>query len=167
MQRTRTRLVLQQLFLLICTVILLGSCGGRENIEDGFFPPDSIQHKVPVIINQIPHDTQAYTQGLLYYNGFLYESTGLNCCSSIRKLDASSGMLVNRVDFSNKFQTTKYFGEGLARKENELVQLTWSEEMAFVWQFPGPYSTLLPEQLVRYYFQASRQASRCSSRQLE
>ena len=74
-----------------------------------------------------PHDTSAYTQGLLWWNGRLYESTGQYGTSDLRRLDPATGEVEQRVDIE-----AAYFGEGLARVGDELVMLTWKAQRAFV-----------------------------------
>lgn len=75
----------------------------------------------------IPHDPEAFTQGLLWWQGRLYESTGLRGASSLRRLHPGSGE-VERLAALPVF----FFGEGLARLEDRLVVLTWRGERAFV-----------------------------------
>src|SRR5215471_18702721 len=92
-------------------------------------PPGS---KVPVytyqIVNTYPHDRDAYTQGLEYVEGVLYEGTGLNGRSSIRKVKLETGEVLQRRDISNQ-----YFGEGITLWKGDLVQLTWVSETGFVY----------------------------------
>jgi glutamine cyclotransferase len=80
------------------------------------------------VINSYPHDPQAYTQGLIYRDGFLYESTGLQGRSSLRKVRLETGEVVQqrRVDQA-------HFAEGLADWKGQLVQLTWQSKVAFVY----------------------------------
>jgi glutamine cyclotransferase len=80
------------------------------------------------IVNTYPHDPNAYTQGLIYRDGFLYESTGLNGRSSLRKVKLESGEVVQqeRVD-------ARYFAEGLTEWNGRLIQLTWQTNIAFVY----------------------------------
>lgn len=80
------------------------------------------------IIKRFPHDKEAFTQGLLYHSGYLYESTGLYRNSSLRKVDLQTGKVVE-IKSLNK----NYFGEGLALHLNKLYQLTWKSEVAFVY----------------------------------
>ena len=75
----------------------------------------------------IPHDPEAFTQGLLWWQGRLYESTGLRGASSLRRLHPGSGE-VERLAALPVF----FFGEGLARSGDRLVVLTWQAERAFV-----------------------------------
>ncbi len=80
------------------------------------------------IVRSYPHDPQAFTQGLTYHDGHLYEGTGLAGQSSIRKVKLESGEVVQiqRLD-------PQYFGEGITIWQNALVQLTWQSEIGFVY----------------------------------
>jgi glutamine cyclotransferase len=80
------------------------------------------------IVRTLPHDPQAFTQGLLFYDGQLYESTGLHSRSSLRRVDPESGVVERKVDLP-----AEVFAEGLARVGGRLIQLTWQEGRAFVW----------------------------------
>ncbi len=75
------------------------------------------------IINEYPHDPNAFTEGLEYYDGYLYESTGEYGTSDIRKVDLISG----RVLQSQKLDAA-YFGEGLTILNNAIYQLTYREK---------------------------------------
>lgn len=83
----------------------------------------------PIILDRIPHDPEAFTQGLVYKDGFLYESTGLYGKSSLRKIDLN-GNIQLKVPF------TEGFGEGLALYNQELVQLSWREGLAVRYSYP-------------------------------
>lgn len=80
------------------------------------------------IINRYPHDPTAFTQGLIYRDGQLYESTGLHGQSSLRRIDLETGATIESVALADR-----YFGEGLERVGNQLVQLTWKNETALVY----------------------------------
>ena len=75
----------------------------------------------------LPHDPQAFTQGLLWWNGKLYESTGKRGKSELRKLDPTTGVVEQRVAIPVFF-----FGEGLALAGERLVMLTWQAQRAFL-----------------------------------
>jgi glutaminyl-peptide cyclotransferase len=75
-----------------------------------------------------PHDPAAYTQGLLWHEGTVFESTGLYGSSSLRRWELATGRILARVDLPGDL-----FGEGLARVGDRLVQLTWREGRALVW----------------------------------
>ena len=74
-----------------------------------------------------PHDTAAYTQGLIWSEGKLYESTGQYGRSDLRRLDPETGGVEQQVAISRAF-----FGEGLARADDRLIMLTWKAQRAFV-----------------------------------
>jgi glutaminyl-peptide cyclotransferase len=80
------------------------------------------------VVRTFPHDPAAFTQGLAYRDGFLYEGTGLKGQSSLRKIRLETGAVVQRVDLAPEF-----FGEGIALLKNEVVQLTWQSQTGFVY----------------------------------
>ena len=91
-----------------------------SNIE-----PEIMTYKV---ITEYKHDKNAYTQGLEFYNNQLYESTGLNGKSTLRKSDYKSGEILNivKLDF-------EYFGEGLTIINDKIYQLTWKNNIGFIY----------------------------------
>jgi glutamine cyclotransferase len=80
------------------------------------------------VVHAYPHDRQAYTQGLVFVDGHLYESTGLNGHSSLRMEDLESGRILQFHDVPSK-----YFAEGLTNWGSTLVQLTWQAHTALVY----------------------------------
>src|SRR5271168_666775 len=80
------------------------------------------------VVHAYPHDPEAFTEGLFYLNGFLYESTGLEGKSSVRKVDLSTGKVLQSRPID-----TKYFGEGIVAWDGKLVQLTWKSEIGFTY----------------------------------
>jgi len=80
------------------------------------------------IVNRYPHDPLAFTQGLVYHDGFLYEGTGLYGRSSLRKVNLDDGYVVEQVDLDARF-----FGEGIAILNERIFQLTWRERRGFVY----------------------------------
>lgn len=85
---------------------------------------------VPRIVAEYPHDTRAYTQGLLWADGGLYESTGEYGESSLRKVDLATGNAERMVSLPER-----YFGEGLALVGDSLLyQLTWQEQRCLVYR---------------------------------
>lgn len=80
------------------------------------------------VLQQLPHDTQAFTEGLAYSEGFLYESTGINGESSVRQVALNTGKTIKRYDLDKR-----YFGEGLALWGDKLIQLTYDTEVGFVY----------------------------------
>lgn len=80
------------------------------------------------VVRVYPHDRGAFTQGLVYHNGFLYESTGLEGQSTLRKVDLNTGQVLQRKDIARP-----YFAEGLAIRQGRAFQLTWLSEQGFVY----------------------------------
>lgn len=80
------------------------------------------------VVRVFPHDANAYTQGLVYHNGFLYEGTGLNGRSSLRKVKLETGEVVQKIDLA-----PDYFGEGITIYKKEILQLTWKAQTGFVY----------------------------------
>jgi len=80
------------------------------------------------VVRRFPHDTSAYTQGLLYAGGTLYESTGLYGHSQVRRVDLRSGRVLASVSLP-----ANRFGEGLALLGGRLFQLTWKEQVGYVY----------------------------------
>jgi glutamine cyclotransferase len=81
------------------------------------------------IVNIYPHDPSAFTQGLIYENGFLYEGTGLYGRSTLRKVELTTGKVLKLLPLSQD-----YFGEGLTSWKGALIQLTWKENKGFVYE---------------------------------
>jgi glutamine cyclotransferase len=110
--------------------LLLGAGARASSVADF-----ARRHDVPVydveITAEIPHDTASFTQGLLYLDGALYESTGLYGKSTLRQLDPSTGEVRRSVALDSDL-----FGEGLTDHGRELVQLTWQEGLALKWSLP-------------------------------
>jgi glutaminyl-peptide cyclotransferase len=80
------------------------------------------------VVKIYPHDRTAFTQGLVYVDGVLYEGTGLNGRSSIRKVRLENGEVLQeqRLD-------PKYFGEGIVVWKKSLIEVTWQAEIGFVY----------------------------------
>lgn len=80
------------------------------------------------VVNTYPHDQRAFTQGLIYYGGMLYESTGQYGESTLRKVDLKTGRVVQQNKLSEDF-----FGEGMTIFSDKIYQITWREGTAFVY----------------------------------
>ncbi len=80
------------------------------------------------VVNSYPHDSRAFTQGLIYRQGFLYESTGQYGASSLRKVKLETGQVVQQQAVASR-----YFAEGLTDWGNRLIQLTWQTNIGFVY----------------------------------
>jgi glutaminyl-peptide cyclotransferase len=79
------------------------------------------------VVHTYPHDPAAFTEGLFFLNGYLYESTGLEEHSSIRKVRLETGEVVRKIDIP-----AQYFGEGIVNWRGHLISLTWKSEVGFV-----------------------------------
>ena len=93
------------------------------------------------VVNTFPHDRGAFTQGLLYRDGFLYESTGLHGRSGVRKVVLETGTVIQQRSLEKQ-----YFGEGLADWNGTLIQLTWQNRIGFVFDI----NTLEPRRSFGY-----------------
>jgi len=80
------------------------------------------------VVAEYPHDPAAYTQGLEYENGFLYESTGRERQSTLRRVNLQTGEVVQRTSLGDE-----YFGEGLTLLGDKVVQLTWRNNVGFIY----------------------------------
>ncbi|AUC86511.1 glutamine cyclotransferase [Polaribacter sp. ALD11] len=104
---------------------------GKTKKENGFI--EVFANSKPAIytykiINEYPHDIKAYTQGLEYHNGFLYETTGRRGQSTLRKLDIKTGKVLQEIALDKK-----YFGEGMTIVNNKIIWLTWENKKGFVY----------------------------------
>ena len=94
--------------------------------------PVAGQGRAPVygyeVVNVYPHDREAFTQGLLFRDGVLYESTGQYGRSSLRKVQLETGRVLQQINVE-----ARYFAEGLTDWGSRLVQLTWETNIGFVY----------------------------------
>jgi len=81
------------------------------------------------VIESYPHDRQAFTQGLVYENGLVYEGTGLRGQCAIVAWDLKTGKIIRRLRLPER-----YFGEGIAILGDRLIQLTWKSNTGFVYK---------------------------------
>ncbi len=91
----------------------------------------AIHAAVPVytaeVVHTYPHDPTAFTEGLFYLKGFLYESTGLEGHSTIRKVRLDTGAVLQKIDIP-----AQYFGEGIVEWRGHIISLTWKSQVGFV-----------------------------------
>ncbi|WP_394759572.1 glutaminyl-peptide cyclotransferase [Flavobacterium sp.] len=80
------------------------------------------------VLNTYPHDKASFTEGLEFYDGNLYESTGKNGTSYFAKTDYKTGKIVQKVDLE-----AKYFGEGITFINGKMFQLTWKDSTGFIY----------------------------------
>ena len=90
--------------------------------------PAGVPEYTYAVVNIYPHDRNAFTQGLEYHDAALYEGTGLNGRSSLRKVQLKDGSVERRVDLD-----PQYFGEGITVIGDEVFQLTWQSGVGFVY----------------------------------
>jgi glutamine cyclotransferase len=93
------------------------------------------------VVRTYPHDAEAFTQGLEYLDGFLYEGTGLNGRSSIRKVKVETGDVVQQRAVGRE-----HFGEGITVWNDDLIELTYTSQIAFVYD----RKTFLPKKTFSY-----------------
>lgn len=125
---------MKQYLALALFPILLTACGDNDRppvdpdlpTYETIAPPAVIGYK---IVNQYPHDTSAYTQGLQIHNGKFYEGTGDYETSSLRIVDIKSG----KVEQKHMMGTDKIFGEGINIFNDKLYQLTWENNLVYVY----------------------------------
>lgn len=113
-------------------VALLMSCGGTNANGPDFNMAPGKTSALPTsgydVIKTYHHDPRAFTQGLVYYNGFLYESTGQYGESSLRKVELETGKVLQKYDLPEDF-----FAEGIALLDGKIYQLTWRAGVGFVY----------------------------------
>jgi len=125
---------MSKLFIFFGFLSLLASCNGG-NVNNPDSSSVQLENKVPDtrqisynLLNAYPHDTAAFTQGLEIYKGHLYESTGLIGRSSLRKVDLKTGKILLQKNID-----TPYFTEGLTIMNDTLYQLTWENNIVFLY----------------------------------
>ena len=121
-------------FLLLIAVAVV-SCGGSSNnsvTNKNSSNANVQQSAIPTygyeVVKAYPHDPLAFTQGLVFQDGFVYESTGELGESSLRKVELESGKVLKKYDLPSEV-----FGEGLAVLNNEVYQLSWRNKMGWVY----------------------------------
>src|SRR6516164_4742005 len=80
------------------------------------------------VVKTYPHDRNAFTQGLEYRDGVLFEGTGIAGRSSVRKVDLTTGRVLQQFDVPQPF-----FGEGITLVGNQIIELTWQSQTGFVY----------------------------------
>jgi glutamine cyclotransferase len=107
---------------LIAFVLAFSSCGPSPEAAAPTYGYE--------VVHTYPHDRLAFTEGLFYQEGYLYESTGIEEESSVRKVRLETGEVVQRQDMPGAF-----FGEGIIRWKDRLIQLTYKTQVGFVYDF--------------------------------
>ncbi|MGH9947683.1 MAG: glutaminyl-peptide cyclotransferase [Pyrinomonadaceae bacterium] len=123
-------------FIVLALLVVASSCGTSPSTANGVAKPTKSKTAVPLygydIAKTYPHDPGAFTQGLVFRNGYLYEGTGGKgdeaFTSSIRKVELETGKVVQKHEIG-----PDYFGEGITIFNDRIYQLTWKERTAFVY----------------------------------
>ena len=135
-------------YFIIPLMLMMFSCSdntgvvNRNNVSNGNTNTNSAANNNPALVPEYaveiiatyPHDPKAFTQGLVFHNGFIYEGTGGkpargdDFSSSVRKVHFQTGKVVQQYDVPQDF-----FGEGIAILGDKVYQLTWQERTAFVY----------------------------------
>lgn len=122
------------LFLLPCGQT---KCSAESGVTQGTANAAGMPHYGITIVKSYPHDPAAFTQGLVFSDGFFYESTGTHDgCSALRKVDPETGVILKIQSLARE-----YFGEGLALWQKNLIQLTWRSGVGFVYDRDGFFKT--------------------------
>ena len=117
-------------YILLLLMVAAFSCMPSLEMDNGpdKINPQSVSNYTFIIINAYPHDRDAYTQGLTVENGTLFESTGLYARSSLRRVDLTSGNVLQIYELPDE-----YFGEGITVFRDTIIQLTWRSKKGFVY----------------------------------
>src|SRR5436190_12427513 len=122
------------LLILFVTAVTFGCTGNENSAKPNVSPANTNTVKpaaIPVdsytVVKTYPHDPKAFTEGLFYHDGFLYESTGQNGKSSLRKVDLETGKVVQKFDLPKED-----FGEGIAMIGDKIYMLTWQQGLGRV-----------------------------------
>lgn len=129
----------------VAAAMVLGACGADSestDTADGRPPTDPtgttevstppVEALTVEVLNEYPHDPEAFTQGLLLHDDQLYESTGNYGQSTLRVVEPDTGEVLEQHDLP-----VEYFAEGLALVDDRLIQLTWREHTAFEYRLDG------------------------------
>ena len=130
------KLILASLPILAAIALLASGCAEVQTIGMPRIIPaaEILQNtaQIPVVnvklLRAYPHDPRAFTQGLEYDGGFLYESTGIAGESTLRKIALDTGKVIQKVDLPSQ-----YFGEGLTIFHEKIYQLTWLSKKGFIY----------------------------------
>jgi glutamine cyclotransferase len=120
-QTIKTIKILYAVFFALLLPLLISGCSDKKTSET----PESYTYRV---VKTHPHDPNAFTQGLAYENGFLYEGTGIYGKSTLRRVDLDTGQILQIYKLPDK-----YFGEGMTIFKDKIYQLTYKSKIGFVY----------------------------------
>ena len=120
-----------RIYLILTLVLLAFGCSGTTNSNNSAASnANKAKTVVPVstyeVVKKYPHDPKAFTQGLAFRDGFLYEGTGQEGESSLRKVELETGKILQKHDLPNDL-----FGEGMAILGDKIYQITWRSGVAY------------------------------------
>jgi len=124
------------LFSLLFFVLIVACTNNNDSSANKNSGNDT--HSIPVInfavIKYLPHDTTSYTEGFLFHDGLLYESTGYDSSfSSTRSLFGAVDLKTGKIDVKAELDKHKYFGEGIIFLNNKIYQLTYKTKIGFIY----------------------------------
>ncbi len=128
-------------YIALLLLVILAACNGNDTEEkyiDNSIKPKPIPAIPYTVVAEYPHDTSAYTQGLEFFNGKMYEGTGDFEASSLRITDHMTG----RVEKKHMMGTKTVFGEGITIFKNKLYQLTWKSNIVYVYDIKDITKTI-------------------------
>lgn len=116
-------------FAVVLAILAANSCVGSQAqpVAQSTVPPLPPLFGYEVV-KSYPHDPQAFTQGLFFLDGYMYESTGLEGRSSIRKVRYETGEVLQKQEVPNR-----YFGEGIVNWRDKILELTWVSKVGFIY----------------------------------
>lgn len=112
-------------------LIMIASCNGDDNDSDGAANVNNVKEPANIgysVVNVYPHDTASFTQGLEWHDGYLYEGTGLEGRSELKKVSLKDGKAVQKLSIDRSL-----FGEGITILGNKIFQLTWQNNKVLVY----------------------------------
>jgi len=128
-------------YVALLSLVILAACNGNDTEEkyiDNSIKPRPIPAIPYTVVAEYPHDTSAYTQGLEFFNGKMYEGTGDFEASSLRITDHKTG----RVEKKHMMGTNAVFGEGITIFKDKLYQLTWESNIVYVYDIKDITKTI-------------------------
>ncbi|MBC8086644.1 MAG: glutaminyl-peptide cyclotransferase [Phycisphaerae bacterium] len=146
----RTVLSTVSLFALLLATTA-SACTGDKPETNANAMPVPAGNRTPTytyeVVRAFPHDTGSFTEGLLFHEGKLFESTGEIGTSYIREVDLETGRAIRQRDLTgNDSQNSGYFGEGIVIFGENLIQLTYKSEVAFIYD----WKTFAPKGQFKY-----------------
>ena len=121
-----------RIYMILTLVLLVAGCGPTPSNNTSASNTNKTKPVLSVstyeVVNKYPHDPKAFTQGLAFRDGFLYESTGQEGESTLRKVDLETGKIVQKHDLPGEV-----FAEGIAIMGDNIYQLSWRSKLAWVY----------------------------------